>query len=139
LQHRNFHKKWLYPIEPKPHSKFIASLAADAEPELVRSTSPKWAHREMYARALQFKREFHYDFAQWGDPEKDFKAHGFLFNDDTGVFGHGAIVGACAFRWREPCARLGDAVGMDRAQGAPPWRLEPPLARVPPQVRRLPT
>ena len=69
----------------------------------------------MYARALQFKREFHYDFAQWGDPEKDFKAHGFLFNDDTGVFGHGAIVGACAFRWREPCARLGDAVGMDRA------------------------
>jgi hypothetical protein len=22
-------------------------------------------------------------------------------NDDTGVFGHGAIVGACAFRWRE--------------------------------------
>jgi hypothetical protein len=55
-------------------------------------------------RAATFQREFCYDFVQWDGPhqiESDPRARGFLFNDDSGVFGHGAIVGACAFRWRE--------------------------------------
>jgi ribosomal protein S18 acetylase RimI-like enzyme len=54
-------------------------------------------------RAATFQREFCYDFVQWDGPhqiESDPRARGFLFNDDSGVFGHGAIVGACA-RWRE--------------------------------------
>jgi hypothetical protein len=39
---------------------------------------------------------------QWGyKGDDDPKVHGFLFNDDSAVFGHGAIAGACAFRWRE--------------------------------------
>ena len=40
---------------------------------------------------------------QWGSPEGDDdpKVHGFLFNDGSEVFGHGAIAGTCAFRWRE--------------------------------------
>ena len=57
-------------------------------------------HKHMVQRARRFKRELGYDFVQWGYPERDPRARGFLFNDDTGTFGNGAVVGACAFRWR---------------------------------------
>lgn len=88
-------------IRPEPTDKFLKKLQSDKVPELVTWLSPTWESKQVYLRARQFRREFHYDFIQWGDPEDDPKAHGFLFNDDTGMFGHGAIVGACAFRWRE--------------------------------------
>jgi hypothetical protein len=90
-------------LEPSPDPRFLEALANQPEPELVTSASPQWRHQAIYARALTFQREFGYDFVQWGSPEGDDdpKVHGFLFNDDSGVFGHGAIAGACAFRWRE--------------------------------------
>jgi hypothetical protein len=50
----------------------------------------------MYLRAGAFRREFHYDFIQWGDPEDDPDAQGFLFANEAG-----SILGACAFRRRE--------------------------------------
>ena len=39
------------------------------------------------------------------DGDDDPKAHGFLFNDDSCVFGHGAIVGACEREYTDhpPC------------------------------------
>jgi hypothetical protein len=104
LLHRREHKKRLTVLQPSPDPRFLEALANDAEPELVTSASPKWKHHAVYMRAATFRREFHYDFVQWDGPhrvDEDPKAHGFLFNDDSGVFGHGAIAGACAFRWRE--------------------------------------
>lgn len=101
LFHRREHAKMLAVLEPKPHKRFLRDLDESSDPELVRAFGPRWRHTEMYKRALRFKREFHYDFTQWSEYEDDPKAHGFLFADDVGVFGRGAIVGACAFRWRE--------------------------------------
>jgi hypothetical protein len=102
--HRREHKKRFVVLEPTPHPKFLLDLENGAGPEveMVTYMSPSWRHREMYERALAFQREFGYDFCQWEHPKgaKDESGIGFLFNDDTGVFGHGAIVGACAFRWR---------------------------------------
>ena len=48
-------------------------------------------------RATFFRREFHYDFVQWGSSkgDNDPGARGFLFADDED-----AIVGACVFRLR---------------------------------------
>jgi hypothetical protein len=102
--HRREHKKRLAGLQPSPDPRFLEALANDAEPELMTIASPKWGHHEIYLRAATFRREFHYDFVQWAGPhmvDDDPTGQGFLFNDDTGVFGHGAIVGACAFRWRE--------------------------------------
>ena len=48
-------------------------------------------------RALIFRRELRYSFVGWGAKyERDTTAEGYLFADDAG-----AIIGACAFRWRE--------------------------------------
>lgn len=61
-------------------------------------------HREVYVRALQFKREFKYDFLQWEGSLKTknlhLESHAYLFADHTDTCGHGAVVGACAF-WYE--------------------------------------
>ena len=96
--HRREHKKRLAILEPSPDPRFLEALAHDPDPELVTSKSPKWQQQAMYERAVMFRREFHYDFVQWGyDGDDDPKVHGFLFNDDSGVFGHGAIAGACPF------------------------------------------
>ena len=92
---------WRRVDEPKPDEKFLDLLASAEDPELVRIGSPFWMHRRMFDIARRFKREFGYDFIQWGKPDRDPKAHGFLFNDDTGTFGNGAIIGGCAFRWRD--------------------------------------
>ena len=52
----------------------------------------------MFSRATLFRRELGFDFIQWQLPKVDDpKNIGFLFNDTTETFGHGAIVGACAF------------------------------------------
>jgi hypothetical protein len=103
LAHRREHKKRLVILEPQPHPQFLKALAHEKEPELVTTISPRWRHRQIYDRAVVFRREFHYDFVQWQSPkgDDDLKVHGFLLNDDTATFGHEAIVGACAFRWRE--------------------------------------
>lgn len=96
--HRREHRKRMRYLNPQPHVRMLAARQSDPDPELVTSLSPPWKHREMYDRAYAFKREFRYDFVQWqsrkGDDDR--QAHGYLITDDAG-----AIVGACAFRWRE--------------------------------------
>ncbi|KIN90200.1 hypothetical protein PO78_1779 [Thauera sp. SWB20] len=96
--HRREHRKRMRYLNPQPHARMLAARQSEPDPELVTSFSPAWKHREMYDRAYAFKREFRYDFIQWQSPkgEDDRQAHGYLIADEAG-----AIVGACAFRWRE--------------------------------------
>ena len=100
--HRKRHSKTLRVLQPQPSVRFLKRLAHVDDPEHVNVWSPKWIQQELFLRAQMFQREFRYDFPQWSpfeDEEPD--AHGFVFNDDTGTFGDGAIVGGGVFRWRE--------------------------------------
>jgi hypothetical protein len=100
--HRRVHAEFVSVIEPKPDQRFIRLMARSKQGELVNYKSPKWLHFELFKRAKHFKRELSFDFTQWShDGSEDVDAIGFVFNDDTGTFGHGAIVGGCAFRWTE--------------------------------------
>jgi hypothetical protein len=85
-------------LDPQPHPQMLEAREHPGEIELVTSQSPAWKHEEMYIRASAFRREFHYDFVQWGSRtgDNDPKVHGFLFCDERS-----AIVGACAFRHRQ--------------------------------------
>lgn len=95
--HRRAHKERLSYLDPKPVPQFVAELTAGGDAEFVACTSPTWKHREIYKRAVAFRREFHYDFVQWDSPKGDSDpgVHGFLFANDDKI-----IVGACAFRRR---------------------------------------
>jgi len=96
--HRREHKKRMSYLDPQPHPKLLATKAGGVTAHHVTTHSPSWQHREMYVRALAFKRELRYDFVQWGSPSSDSdpQVNGFLLTDAAG-----AIVGACAFRWRD--------------------------------------
>jgi hypothetical protein len=98
MLHRREHKKRMTWLQPKPMTTMLLELNEKGlAAELVTWNSPEWKHKEMYNRALAFKREFHYDFIQWkshgGHEELD--VHGYLFTGDNGE-----IVGAGAFRNR---------------------------------------
>jgi hypothetical protein len=97
--HRREHKQRLHVLDPKPLADMLSARLSMNDPELVRSTSPKWKHFEMYERARAFRREEGYDFVQWNshDGDDDPHVHGFLMSD-----AEGRILGAISFRWREP-------------------------------------
>ena len=97
MYHRREHKKKMSYLDPQPHQKMI-KIIHEPEFELVTTDSLKWKHKEMYERAIIFKRMFHYDFVQWQSPEKDNdpNVRGYLFTNDQG-----AILGACSFRHRK--------------------------------------
>jgi hypothetical protein len=96
--HRRVHKKRLAYLEPEPLPEFVSEKDNAKDAELVTTVSPKWKHREIYRRAVAFKREFAYDFIQWQSAKGDDDAHvhGFLLASEKNV-----IAGACAFRKRE--------------------------------------
>lgn len=101
--HRRQHKERLAYIEPTQAPEFVRALAENRDgAELVTHDSARWKHREIYQRALAFRREFGYDFVQWGSPkgDDDLNVHGFLFTGPGDV-----IAGACAFRLREQKGR----------------------------------
>ncbi len=95
--HRLEHKRRMKYLAPGPTQEMVEERKSNNDYELVTSKSPKWKHKEMYLRALAFKREFHYDFVQWQSEkgDRDPFVQGFLFTDTLG-----AIVGACSFRTR---------------------------------------
>lgn len=97
--HRREHKQRMHVLDPKPLADMLSARLTTNDPELVRSTSPKWKHFEMYERARAFRREEGYDFVQWNshDGDDDPHVHGFLMSD-----AEGRILGAISFRWREP-------------------------------------
>jgi hypothetical protein len=78
--------------------KRLAQGRAVAERVDVRA--PMWLHREVYERAMRFKRDFGYDWPQWHEAERreeiDPKWLGFVFADDAE-----AIDGACSFAREE--------------------------------------
>lgn len=95
--HRNSHREALLSLKPNPHKKFLNYREKVASAQWVDAKSPQWLHREMYGRALAFKREMGYDFPQWDiTPKPDEPAVGYLFTDDEG-----RIFGACCFRPRK--------------------------------------
>jgi len=95
--HRREHRKRMAWLTPQPLPEMVAELTKKGiAAELVVWDSQPWKQREMYKRAQAFRREFHYDFVQWGenmDGERD--AHGYLFTNERSE-----IVGACSFRDR---------------------------------------
>lgn len=104
LAHRSYHAKTKRVLDPWPKREFVEALPIDPDAELVRARSHIWKHREMFARARQFRREMKFDFIQWGhhtQRDTDPHVHGFLFADTTGTLPNGTIVGACCFRWRD--------------------------------------
>jgi hypothetical protein len=100
-QHRHAHYQLIRAISPKPTKRFLHAIRNGLDGEHVSYKAARWKNEEMYARARMFRREFKYDFSAWDITGNDPAAHGFLFNDDTGIFGHGSIAGACAIRWTE--------------------------------------
>ncbi len=104
LFHRSEHARVMRFMNPRPLTAFQTRLEKHADPELVIADSPIWMHREIHQRALQFKREFQYDFLQWEGSlrKKNLRpeSHGYLFADHTDTYGPGAAIGACAF-WHE--------------------------------------
>ncbi len=98
-QHRKHHAAIMRVLQPSPTKRFLRLIGSVGNPAHVDWRSPVWQQNEMYQRARMFRREFDYDIVQWDSGDQE--AHGYLFNDDTGAFGHGAIVGACAFRHRQ--------------------------------------
>lgn len=68
--------------------------------ERVDVNAPVWMHREVYGRALRFKRDFGYDFVQWpfvrkgSDIDPSWVGHSFATSE-------GVIDGACAFRYED--------------------------------------
>lgn len=95
--HRREHRDRMSYLHPQPHAEVMKAVEQGQDPSWVTTNSPAWQHREMYDRALAFKRELRYSFVQWGSEsgDNDPDVHGFLFLDACQ-----AIVGACAFRLR---------------------------------------
>jgi hypothetical protein len=96
--HRREHRIKMRYFDPQPHPKLLETADKHSSVTLVNTFSPPWMHLEMYERALAFKREFKYDFTQWGSRkgDNDPDVHGYLFANEGG-----AIVGACSFRLRQ--------------------------------------
>lgn len=102
--HLSYHAKIRRVLDPRPSRRFLEEIEVAPDAVWVTPSSPIWKHREMYARARQFKSELEFDFVMWGAStvkDTDPDVHGFLFPDDSGIFPTGTIVGACAFRRRE--------------------------------------
>lgn len=100
-EHQHAHHQTIRAVEPKPTKRFLRAIRRGLAGEQVKYRAARWKNEEMYARACMFRREFGYGFCDWDVTGNDLFANGFLFNDDTGTFGHGAIAGACSIRWEE--------------------------------------
>lgn len=102
--HRSYHAEVRRIVDPWPKKQFVKALETESDAELVQAHSPMWKHHEVFQRARQFRREMKFDFIQWGKAthqDTDPQVHGFLFNDTSGTFPHGSIVGGCCFRRRQ--------------------------------------
>lgn len=99
--HRQVHRRAAQLLDPIPNSRFAKRLSLTDQPITVDSKAPMWMQKEVYRRAVKFKREFRYDFVQWaGDDVNPVKSgwHGYLFPAGS----DGTIAGACAFSNEHP-------------------------------------
>lgn len=97
LSHRKEHARVTRLLSPRPSQAMRTRLTNGMTGERVDSKAPLWMHREVYERAVRFKRDFQYDFIQW--PTVGARANlddawvGYLF-----AAVDGAVDGACAFQ-----------------------------------------
>lgn len=102
-EHRRYHSRVQRCFDPSPSAPLrrlfeeVGDLAYRVD-----QRSPKPLHREMYERAVMFKREMQFDFIQWAAPP----ARGPIQEDAIGWLicspdSPSTIRGACAFRERE--------------------------------------
>ena len=124
IAHRREHQRHKNAMDPSPLPAFALRLNETSEGDVINRSAPKWGHKEMYERAVMFKREMSYDFIQWGYPPK----RGVTQEDGTGYLLADAtepstFVGACAFRLREGIWT------MDWAWLAPKYRRKGTLQR----------
>ena len=103
IGHRSYHRRIQRCIDPTPLSKLARRIeqSTNGDAHVVDQTSPKWMHKEMYERAVMFKREMEFDFVQWNFPTTP----GRVTEEGVGYLlclrEHPAtIAGACAFRER---------------------------------------
>lgn len=77
----------------------LADDVIDQGIQVVTLESPLAYRRAVYKMASFFRREFGYDFVQYGHEgeEDDPKARAFLWFDFDSDF----VIGSCCFRWRE--------------------------------------
>jgi len=102
-EHRRFHVRVEHCFDPVASARLsrrIEELGASAY--RVDESSPKWAHKEVYERAVMFKREMEFDFIQWESPP----ARGRVKEQAVGYLlcppgASSTIAGACAFRDRD--------------------------------------
>ncbi|HFL7940479.1 TPA: hypothetical protein ACG5DM_003543 [Pseudomonas putida] len=98
--HDGVHSRKSQMIDPQPDERLAERLATLGRAgELVDKSSPLWMHGAVYDRALEFKREFKYDFVQWDGSStrcagEDWQGW-LLAADDMGT-----IAGACGFMRR---------------------------------------
>jgi len=95
-RHRVLHREAQQLLDPKPNPRLATRLALGDRSDIVDSDAPLWMQKEVYRRAIKFKREFRYDFVQWPGSEThrvDAGWHGYLFTAGA----DGTIAGACAF------------------------------------------
>lgn len=95
-RHRVLHREAQQMLDPKPSHRLATRLALGDRSDIVDSNAPLWMQKEVYRRAIKFKREFRYDFIQWAGTEThrvDAGWHGYLFTAGA----DGTIAGACAF------------------------------------------
>ena len=117
IEHRREHLRHQRVFDPQPLRALTLQLAKNAQADVVTIASPKWAHKEMYERAIAFKREMGYDLPQWSHPPPK----GRPTESATGYFlavpvSPSTIAGACAFRLRD------EGWTMDWAWLAPKYR-----------------
>ncbi|MGY4816488.1 hypothetical protein ACVNP3_11190 [Pseudomonas chlororaphis subsp. piscium] len=99
--HRVIHRRAAQLLDPTPNTRFAKRLAQTDHPIIVDSNAPMWMQKEVYRRAVKFKRDFRYDFVQWaGDDVNPVKIgwHGQLFPAGP----DGTIAGACALSNEHP-------------------------------------
>lgn len=93
MGHRHEHARVTRLLTPRPNRRMRERFELGLDAELVSAGAPLWMQKEMYERAVRFKRDFGYDFIQWPDVGHiDRSWHGYLFSTRDGV-----IDGACAF------------------------------------------
>ncbi len=51
-------------FDPQQHKQYLQAMQVEQIPEIVNWRSADWKHREMYNRALAFKREMQYESCQ---------------------------------------------------------------------------
>lgn len=106
--HRRRHAMYRSAMEGKPNPKFLEHLKGSSSlslGELVTCKSAKWLDQEIYWRARIFKKEFGYDFTQWGGTNtyknEDPRWQGHLFSISENDQPSGRIGGACGFYFKD--------------------------------------